>query len=267
MEKTFSFLEGFGDAGQGDGFAGQVGDLPGSTTMTACMIARFGAYDLVNGVIPAATGMQIAGQVSGPAPTGWGFGAAFTGVGSFIDVAALAPLGHDFVNAGKAVAGHTIVMHVVADAADPAATGKEYINGTLFASANIAPVFPNVRPAIGIPSIPLAVIVPFGYTTSGVPGPHNGVAGMAYGEFAMTTEQVASHYRQIVEAEDMIQGFDAAGAPFGFTNLYSTRRGLAGLDNTVTVWPDEIGNVPFTREQIGGQAPSLQVRSRLANMY
>lgn len=264
MEKTFTFLEGFGGAGDGDGFVGQVGELPGALTMTACTIVRIAGYDMINGVLPGGTAMQIAGEI-GPVPSGWGFVLRSTDIGSMIDLGNLGT-GFDFTNIQKPMGDQTMVLHVCADAADPNATGRAYLNGSLYAEGNIAPVFPANRPTIGVPSVVDATLVPFGGTNAGgAGGEYNGIAGLAYGQFAMSTDDVARHYQQILNAEDVIQGIDASGNPYGFTNLYSAKRGLADLDDDTTVWNDLIGNVNFTRET--SALPTLRVRSRRARFF
>ena len=259
MEKRISFLEGFGDlATGGDGFvAASPAVAPGAPSMTACALFRFDTWDL-SGTIGRPDKI-IAGNIT---PTGfipgWAIAIGFNG----LYVAALNnSVVYDFTDGDTPVAGRAMVCYLVANVSRL----SMYLNGQLVADLDaLPPVVPAAADGFVIGAAPSGGFFdPFG-ESSDVPSARSGIAGVAYGEFAMTDADVAEHYRQILEAEDVIDG------GFGWDNLWSVREGIPDLEvagGDSATWTDEIGGAVLTRTQFNQQAPSMSVGVREARIY
>lgn len=257
MEKGISFLEGFGDAGQGDGFvAASPAVAPYSVDYSACVMLRVDTFDL-SGTL-ADTTKFICGNFNN-VEGGWGFKLG----PSALELRNEGVSGlYDFTAGDKAVGGRVLVAHSIPD---PQSTNHLlYLQGTF---VGVAGTFGQVNGdlfAIGATPIGLASVEPFG-DSSDIPSARNGIAGVAYSSVPMTAQDVADHYRVVLEAEDMVEGDFAS-----WTNLWSVRRGLPDLElagGDSATWTDEIGGAVLTRTQFNQQTPSMRVEVRPARLY
>lgn len=260
MEKRMTFVEGFGDTGQGDGFVAQSVDVvPNVPTMTYCAIVRFESLNLVD----AEPSVKfILGRITEPGFISWFLGlnllgsATLNGVwdnGGSINL-------FDFVPAEKPVGGKTIVVHGVRN--EDGGVSDLYINGAL-ADTDVLPAHVVVSAPFRLGASDAAVTVPFG---AGVvsPSARNGIAGFSYAQVAMTSEEVAAHYRSIVQAEDITDDI------ITWTNLWSARRGLPDLEaagGLDALWIDEISGAVLERTLINDQTPSMVVSARRVDLY
>ena len=265
MEKRISFLEGFGDHDQGDGFqAASAAVAPGATSMTVCALFRLETFDMTAGL--GTDWNMVAGNVIDDAAVGWNID--ISGEGVLVQAGhATLQAGYNFTLGDKPVGGRVIAAHrtVAPQAADPTlVVARLFVQGTLiteFSSAT-APVSGVGLMSIGADGV-LTTHQPFG-DSERIPSARNGIAGVAYGEFTMSDGDVAEHYRQILEAEDVTDG------DFGWNNLWSVRKGMPDLElagGDSAAWTDEIGGAVLTRTQFNGQTPSMSNTLRPARVY
>jgi hypothetical protein len=264
MEKRISFLEGFGDVDQGDGFqAASAAVAPGAPNMTACALFRFDTYDL-SGTL-AADNKFVCGNMSAGGGQGWGVIATpgdivvQGGAGSLVT-------GYAFGDGDKPVGGRVLAVHMTVEPTPfPSARVSLYVNGTFISF--VSPPGPAPTFGAGLMSIgangDTGTFQSFG-SSADLPSARNGIAGVSYGEFTMDGADVAEHYRQILEAEDVADG------GFGWSNLWSVREGMPDLElagGDAAEWVDEIGGAVLTRTQFNQQTPALQNTVRPARIY
>lgn len=273
QQAAFTCAESFGDFDLGDGFESEVDVAAGAATMSACVILRLGGASL----LPANLGFDtqwIAGNFNPATLDGWSvrLGAYLGAVyGILVETAAgLAayPVDDGAVNDNRRpYGGKLLVVHLTAD---PVGGFLVYFNAVpqgLVATAN--PVAPNAggRLSIGARSDGIALgLQPFG-SSNDFPSQYNGVAGVSYGSFFMSQEDVAAHFRQILDGADLVDGYDAAGDPLGWSNLWSARRGFLPSDPGLATWEDSIGADPLSRFQVGLQTPAVTTKARNARFW
>jgi len=264
MEKRISFVEGFGDFDQGDGFqAGSPLVAPGAEAMTVALLLRFDTFDLPGTL---ATDVKfIAGNQPLGAASGWGFVLSTTGVLARAGAAGILA-GYNFTDGDKPVGGRVLGAHMTLEPLVQLpgfVRLRLYINGTLVdeITSGTPTVFGTGLMSIGADG--LAGFQPLG-SSADIPSARNGVAGLAYGEFTMSPADVAEHWRQTVEAEDVADG------SFGWNNLWSVRQGLPDLElagGDSAAWADEIAAAVLTRTQFNDQTPSMSVGVRRSQLY